>query len=64
MQWVTPFTCSLRLYSDACVRDASIANLYALAGTGTCIDVAQPVHGMGPPVTIGEFSFALEYASP
>lgn len=63
--WLTPFTCSLTLSSNACVTGGSIPGLYAMSGTGTCADTAAPIQGnTSAPLTIAPFSFALEYAAP
>jgi hypothetical protein len=63
--WLTPFTCSLTLSSNACVTGGSVPGLYAMSGTGTCADPAAPTQGnTRAPVTIGPFSFALEYGAP
>jgi hypothetical protein len=61
--WVTPPSCSVTLTSNACaVPTATAPNLYVLSGTGTCTQPAKPFGtNTAGAVTIGDFSFALEF---
>jgi hypothetical protein len=62
--WLTPFTCSLEISSNASITGASPSGLYAIAGTGTCPDPAAPYRdNPAGPTTIRDFSFTLEYQS-
>ncbi len=63
--WVTPATCSIDLVSNACAPTGTMPSLYVLSGTGTCVDGAAPYGAnTAAPVTIGSFSFALEFVPP